>query len=73
MFEYKPSVYVKNLLEVMELESRYTAVELMELLNLKSRASFRDNYLNPELENGVIKMAFPDTPTNRNQTYYKTT
>ena len=45
--------------------------ELMEKLNMKSRISFRDNYLNPTLENGLIKMTNPDKPTSKNQMYYK--
>ncbi len=39
--------YVKRLLDVMEYEVPYTAVTLMELLGLKSKESFRKNYLNP--------------------------
>ena len=65
------SIYVKKLLDVMESGVNYTTTELMELLNLKSRISFRENYLVPAIENGVVKMMFPDTPTSRNQTYYK--
>ena len=49
----------------------YTANELMELLNMKSRVSFRENYLVPAIENGLVKMTFPNTPTSKNQTYYK--
>ena len=45
--------------------------ELMEKLNMKSRISFRDNYLNPALENGLIKMTNPDKPTSKNQMYFK--
>lgn len=55
----------------MESEVNYTTTELMKLLNLKSRISFRKNYLVPAIENGVVKMMFPDTPASRNQTYYK--
>ena len=65
------SAYVKKLLDVMEPGVNYTTTELMELLDMKSRASFRENYLLPAIENGLIKMAFPDTPTSKNQTYYK--
>ena len=65
------STYVKKLLEVMDSGVNYTTVELMELLNMKSRISFRENYLLPAIENGVVKMTFPDTPTSKNQTYYK--
>lgn len=65
------STYVKKLLSVMEPGINYTSSELMELLKMKSRISFRENYLIPALDNGVIKMNFPNTPTSKNQTYYK--
>lgn len=65
------SAYVKKLLDIMEPGVNYKAAELMELLDMKSRISFRENYLLPAIENGLIKMAFPATPTSKNQTYYK--
>lgn len=48
-----------------------TALELMEKLGLKSRVSFRKNYLQPALEAGLIGMTEPDKPTSRNQRYFK--
>ncbi|MDO5569072.1 MAG: Fic family protein [bacterium] len=65
------SPYVKKLLTVMETGVMYTTNELMELLKMKSRISFRENYLIPAIDNGLVKMSFPDSPTNKNQTYYK--
>ena len=65
------SSYVNKLLDVMETGVAMTASELMEKLNMKSRISFRDNYLSPALENGLIKMTNPDKPTSKNQMYYK--
>ena len=65
------SLYVKKLLEIMEDQPPMSSKELMEKLGLKSRVSFRDNYLNPALENGLIKMTNPDKPTSKSQTYYK--
>lgn len=65
------STYVKKLLDVMESGVNYTTSELMELLDMKSRISFRENYLVPAIDNGVVKMTYPDTPTSKNQTYYK--
>ncbi len=64
-------IYVKKLLDVMEPGIKYTTLELMELLDMKSRISFRENYLIPALETGVVKMTLPDTPTSKNQRYYK--
>jgi len=65
------NIYVKKLLEVMEVGISYTTTELMELLDMKSRNSFRENYLTPAIENGLVKMTYPDNPTSKNQTYYK--
>lgn len=65
------SLYVNKLLAVMETGVAKTTTELMKKLNMKSRISFRDNYLNPALENGLIKMTNPDKPTSKNQMYYK--
>ena len=65
------SSYVNKLLEIMEPGVAMTSSELMEKLGMKSRISFRDNYLNPALENGLIKMTNPDKPTSKNQMYYR--
>jgi hypothetical protein len=65
------SMYVKKLIDVMEPGVQYKSSELMDLLSMKSRISFRDNYLNPAIDNGLIKMSLPDSPTSKNQTYYK--
>ena len=65
------STYVRKILEVMEPGVNYTTSELMKLLNLKSRISFRENYLIPAIENGYLKMTLPNTPTSKNQAYYK--
>lgn len=65
------SSYVNKLLAVMEPGVAMTSTELMGKLGMKSRISFRDNYLTPALENGLVKMTNPDKPTSKNQMYYK--
>lgn len=65
------SIYVSKLLNAMTFGLEYTTNELMELLEMKSRVSFRENYLVPAIENGLIKMTHPDNPTSKNQKYYK--
>lgn len=55
----------------METVTSYTILELMNLLEMKSRVSFRKNYLIPAIENGLIKMSYPEKTTSKNQTYYK--
>ena len=65
------SEYVKRLMDVMEYDVPYTALTLMNELGLKSRTSFRENYLVPALELNLIKMTIPDKPNSKNQRYMK--
>lgn len=62
---------VNKLLAVMEREKAYTTNELLEKLKMKSRASFRKNYLVPAMEAGLVEMTIPDKPNSRNQKYRK--
>lgn len=62
---------IAELLKVVEPYPQ-SATELMEKLNLKSRAGFRNNYLQPALDAGLIGMTEPDKPTSKNQKYFKT-
>ena len=55
----------------MEFDIPYNTAELLDKLNLKSRETFRKNYLNPALEMNLIRMTVPDKPTSRNQRYIK--
>lgn len=45
--------------------------ELMEVLGLKHKPTFRKNYLKPALEQGLIEMTVADKPNSRNQKYRK--
>ena len=49
----------------------YTTHEMMALVNLRHRPTFRDNYLLPCMEGGLIVMTVPDKPNSRNQRYRK--
>lgn len=49
---------VERLLEVIG-DKEYSTKELMELLGLKHRPTFRDNYLLPALEKDLIEMTVP--------------
>ena len=62
---------VQKLLNTMEYDVPYTAVQLMQRLGLKSRNNFRKQYLAPALEKGLVVMGIPDKPTSRNQTYIR--
>ena len=44
-------------------------IEIRERLNIKHRQTFRDNYLHPALEDGLIERTIPEKPTSRNQKY----
>lgn len=60
---------ISRLLAVMTRGETYTALELMGLMGLKTRKTFRENYLVPALEKGLIMMTQPDKPRSRNQKY----
>lgn len=61
---------VRKLLAVMQ-DYPMSANEIMTLLGMKSKVSFRINYLLPAIEAGLIGLTNPDVPTNRNQRYFK--
>lgn len=65
------SIQAKKLLTVFEEGIPYTTIELMDKVGIKSRASFKKNYLDPLLQSGVIEMTIPETPNSRNQRYLK--
>lgn len=65
------SEYVKRMLALMDYETPYTAVSIMELLGIKSRETFRKNYLDPALRMGLVFRTLPDKPNSKNQRYIK--
>ncbi|MGS0973289.1 MAG: Fic family protein [Candidatus Izemoplasmataceae bacterium] len=65
------SSQVKKLMSLMEEGIPYTLRELLELVEMKSRVSFKKNYIDPAIESGLVKMTLPDTPSSRNQRYIK--
>lgn len=50
-----------------------SAAELMDRLGLSHRPTFRNNYLNPALEQNLIERTIPDKPNSKNQKYRKYT
>ncbi len=52
-------------------EEELSAVEIMERLGISHRPTFRKNYLNPAIEQGLVEMTIPDKPKSRNQRYRK--
>ncbi|WP_310604605.1 Fic family protein [Anaerosporobacter sp.] len=61
---------VEKLLAAMG-DNEYSTKDLMELLGLKHRPTFRENYLLPALELGYIEMTIPDKPSSSKQKYKK--
>jgi Fic family protein len=59
---------VKKLLEVLG-SKELTTKELMAKVGLKHRPTFRNNYLLPALELGIVEMTLPDKPNSSNQKY----
>ncbi len=63
--------YVARMLEMMDFGISYSTKELMGLLGLKSRETFRKNYMNPAVKLGLVKRTIPDKPNSKNQRYVK--
>jgi len=53
----------------MEFEVPYSTVTLMQLLGIKSRETFRKNYLDPVLKLEIVVQTIPDKPNSKNQRY----
>lgn len=51
------------------LEGEMKRDEIQSALELKHRENFRDAYLNPAIEEGLVEMTIPDKPTSSKQTY----
>ncbi len=58
---------VKKLLKVMK--GTMTRDELQLVLDLKDRKCFREHYLKPALDAGLIEMTIPDKPNSLRQCY----
>ena len=63
--------YLKRMLDVMEYDVPYTATAIMEKLGLRSKETFRKNYMNPALELNLVRMTIPDKPNSKNQRYVR--
>lgn len=61
------SVGVRNLIKV--LENEMNRQELQEKLGLRHEGNFRENYLEPSLNQGLIIMKYPETPNHPDQRY----
>jgi Fic family protein len=61
---------VQKLLDALG-DEELSAAEIMDRLGLSHRPTFRTNYLNPALGQGLVEMTIPDKPKSRNQRYRK--
>ena len=61
----------KKILNVMEYEVPYTSTVLMEKLGLKSKETFRKNYMNPAMQLQLVQMTISEKPKSRNQRYIR--
>ena len=46
--------------------------EIMGKIELKHRPTFMENYLNPAIENGFVRLLYPDSPRHPRQKYLLT-
>ena len=65
------TININNLLDVMEVNKPMTSKEIMKKLKIKSKETLRNNYLDPAIDAGYVKLTIPDKPTSKNQMYYK--
>lgn len=56
---------------VIKIVPSITTFAIMDKLGLKSRETFRKNYMNPAIEMGAVRMTLPDKPNSKNQRYVK--
>ena len=63
--------YLKRMLDAMEYDVPYTATAIMGMLGLRSKETFRKNYMNPALELKLVRMTIPDKPNSKNQRYVR--
>jgi ATP-dependent DNA helicase RecG len=54
---------------VLVLEGEMKRTEIQAVLELKHEDHFRDNYLTPALEAGLVEMTLPDRPKSSRQKY----
>ena len=52
-------------------DRKMSAADIMSELGLSHRPTFRQNYITPALEKGIIERTIPDKPNSKNQKYRK--
>lgn len=69
-----PDKYPTSILQLIKIigEKEYSVKELINLLRLKDRENFLDNYLNPAMKQGLVTALYPDQPKHPKQKYHLT-
>ncbi len=62
------NIRISQLIQIMA-DDVLSASEIMSRMGLSHKKTFRDNYLRPALEKGMIAMTLPDTPNSKYQKY----
>ena len=50
----------------------YSVKAIMEKLKMSDRKNFLDNYLNPAIKDGFVRLLYPDSPRHPRQKYFLT-
>ena len=50
----------------------YSVKAIMEKLKMSDRKNFLDNYLNPAIKDGFVRLLYPDSPRHPRQKYLLT-
>ena len=64
-------ININKLLNAMEKNKPMSAYEIMKKLNIKSKETFRNSYMDIAIKEGLVNRTIPNKPTSRNQMYYK--
>ena len=59
---------VRELVDIIK-DGEYSTKEMMSLVGITRRPTFRDVYLSPAIENGLVEMTIPNSPNHPNQKY----
>ena len=63
-----------NIIALMKVlgNNRLSVKEMMAAINMKHRDTFVNNYLNPAIRNGFVRLLYPDSPRHPRQKYFLT-
>ena len=63
--------YINQIIEAIG-EKQMSVKNLMSAVGLKNRENFMDNYLNPAIEDGYVRLLYPNSPRHPRQRYLLT-